>query len=224
MGIFSYESKFFQTINQVIDCIVLSLMWIFSSLPIITVGASTTALYHTVHKAIGRGEGKIWNEYWRAFRRDFKQATGLWLLMVLILGVLAVNWYAVVGLTAVTETIKTVLEILVVFLSAFMAIWLQFWFPYLARFSDSTKTVLKNTMAIMTSETKCAVWLLGLLVMVAAVDGVLSVYVPVLTLLMPVAYMISLNRILERVFVLYMDSRTPEQTVERKVSTNTEEK
>ena len=57
---FSYNSKFYQTVSQILDCIVLSFLWIVSSLPIITIGASTTALYYAVDKVIRREEGNVY--------------------------------------------------------------------------------------------------------------------------------------------------------------------
>ena len=59
MGIFSYDNKFFQTLNLILDVVALSLIWTISSLPIITIGASTTALYHTVDKVFRREEGGL---------------------------------------------------------------------------------------------------------------------------------------------------------------------
>ncbi len=215
---FSYDSKFSQTVNQIIDCVFLSLLWTLSSLPVITIGASTTALYATVDKVFRREEGSIWKEYWRVFRRDFKRATGLWGIMVVILAVLGANFYAAFSAGVRNENLVIGLQIGALFLTALMAIWLQCWFPYLSRFDDSVKTILKNTMAIMLAETKVALRLLLLLLLVIGLDAVLAMYVPILTILMPVAYISALNRILERLFARYLaqqnqSSQIPSQEV-----------
>lgn len=201
---FSYNSRFTQIVNQIIDCFFLSFIWLLSSLPIITIGASTTALYHTVDKVLRREEGGIWKEYWRVFRRDFKRATCLWIIMLLITAVLVANFYTAFSTGVVNENLQIALQIGAVFLTVFMAIWLQCWFPYLSRFDDSVKTILKNTMTIMVMETKVAIRLLILLVFVGVIDAVLSMYAPVLTIFMPVAYISSLSRILERLFARYI--------------------
>jgi len=204
---FSYNSKFSQIVNQIIDCFFLSIIWLISSIPVITVGASTTAVYHTVNKVFRREEGGIWKEYWRVFRRDFKRATGLWAIMVLIFAALAANFYAAFTTGVSNENLQIALQIGAVFLTAFMAIWLQCWFPYLSRFDDPVKTILKNTMAIMMAETKVALQLLLLFVFVVAVNITLSIYIPVLTVAMPAAYMTSLNRILEKLFARYISKQ-----------------
>lgn len=201
---FSYNSKFYQTVTQIIDCVILSLLWIVFSLPVITIGASTTALYHTVDKVIRREEGHIWKEFWRVFRRDFKRATALWLLMALILCVLAANFYAAFVFTWTKSSLQVFMQIAAVFLIALFAIWLQYWFAYLARFDDPVKRILKNTLAMMIAESKTDFRLLVLFVVATATDVVISLYVPALAIFMPVAYITSLNRIMERLFARYI--------------------
>ena len=204
---FSYNSKFNQIVNQVIDYFFLSLLWFISSLPVITIGAATTALYHTVDKVFRREEGGIWKEYWRVFRRDFKRATGLWIIMVLIIAVLVINFYAAFSTGVTNERLQVALQICTVFLTALMAIWLQYWFPYLSRFDDPVKRILKNTLAMMMTETGSDLRLLALIVFVSTVDILFSRYVPVLVILLPVAYVISLNRVLEKIFVRYISKQ-----------------
>jgi len=204
MGLFSYNSKFNQKVNQILDCIFLSILWIVFSLPVITIGASTVALYHSVHKVIRREEGRIWLEFWRAFRRDIKRATLLWLLMLLICGVLVIDCYLAFFFSWSHTGLQMFMQIAAVFLTAVFAIWLQFWLPYLARFDDSVGRILKNTLFMMTARTKTSLHLLLLFLLVVTMDVVISLYVPVLALFMPVAYIISLNRILERLFGEYI--------------------
>ena len=94
--------------------------------------------------------------------------------------------------------------LLVLFLIALFAIWLQYWFPYLARFDDPVKRILKNTLAMMLAETKVDFRLLLLFLVVTATDVIISLRVPVLAVFMPVAYIISLNRVTERLFARYI--------------------
>lgn len=200
----SYNSKFYQIVTQIIDCAALSLLWIVFSLPVITIGASTTALYHAVDKVIRREDGSIWKEFWRVFRRDFKRATALWILMLLICSILVANFYAAFAREWADGSLQAFMQIAAVFLIALFAIWLQYWFPYLARFDDPVKRILKNTLAMMLAETKADFRLLLLFLVVTATDVIISLRVPVLAVFMPVAYIISLNRVTERLFARYI--------------------
>lgn len=48
-GLFKYDSPFVQICNKIVDCICLSVLWLVTSLPVLTIGASTTALYYAIN-------------------------------------------------------------------------------------------------------------------------------------------------------------------------------
>ena len=56
-GRFKYDNKVFEVINAIVDLLVLGFFWIITSIPIFTMGASTTALYYTVNKSIRNKKG-----------------------------------------------------------------------------------------------------------------------------------------------------------------------
>ena len=57
----------------------LNLLWIITSVPVITAGASTTALYYCTLKLHKDKDISIWKCYWKSFRENFFQATAVWL-------------------------------------------------------------------------------------------------------------------------------------------------
>lgn len=79
---FSENSRFYRFMMKVMDLIILNLLWGISSLPIITIGASTTALFTVTQKAMKNEESYLAKSYWRAFRENFRQATGIWLILL----------------------------------------------------------------------------------------------------------------------------------------------
>ena len=208
MGIFSYDNKFFQTLNLILDFVVLSLIWAISSLPIITMGTATTALYHTVDKVFRREEGGLWKEYWRVFFRDFKRATGLWLVFLLIATVLAANCFLAFTFSWDNGSLQVLMQIAAVFLVAVIAGWVQFWFPYLARFDDPVKKILKNTLAMMMTHSGVTFRLLGILLVTVFMESILAQTMPVLTIVMPTAYIVAINRVTEKLFAAYIQAQT----------------
>ena len=80
-GLFRYDGLLFRFINKMVDAVGLSLLWLITSLPLITMGAATTALYYTTHKVIHYDRGRVWPEYWKCFLSGFKQATPLGLFL-----------------------------------------------------------------------------------------------------------------------------------------------
>ena len=97
MAIFSPESKFSKIMMRLAWGCYLNLLWIVCSLPIITVGASTTALYYVTLKIAEDREGDITQQFFRAFRSNFKQATQLWLMLLLLGVVLGVDTVELAG-------------------------------------------------------------------------------------------------------------------------------
>lgn len=207
MGLFSYDNKFFQFISLIFDVVILSLLWTVTSLPIVTMGASTAALYHTVDKVLRRGEGGLWKEYWRVFTRDFKRATGLWLILLLAAAVLVINCFLVFSFEWETESLRSVMQIAVIFVAALMACWAQFWFPYLVRFDDPVKRILRNTLGMMMAHSGVTFRLLGILLITVFMENILAQTVPVLTIVMPVAYMVAVNRMTEKMFASYIQAQ-----------------
>lgn len=84
MNLFSYDSLFSRFLYFVADIVVLHVMWVIYSLPIITIGASTTALYYSCMKRIRTGEGYAARNFHRSFCQNFRQSTLIWIGLVLV--------------------------------------------------------------------------------------------------------------------------------------------
>ena len=71
----------------------LNLLWMVCSLPIITVGASTTALYYACLKIVREEDFSAASLFFRSFKQNFKQATVLWLILLAAAVILAGDGY-----------------------------------------------------------------------------------------------------------------------------------
>ena len=80
--IFSLDNPFFRFMGRVGDVMLLDLLWIIFSLPIVTIGASTTAMNYVMLKMVRDEEGYIWPSFWKSFKLNFKQATGMWMILL----------------------------------------------------------------------------------------------------------------------------------------------
>ena len=93
MRLFDLNSPLMVALGKLADIIICNIMFCLFSLPVITIGASLTALYHCMQELIyddERDEGMIIREFWQAFRQNFKQATVLWLICLLMIAFLYV--------------------------------------------------------------------------------------------------------------------------------------
>lgn len=71
-------------------CWWLNTLWLVTSLPVFTIGASTTALCYAMMK-LHRGEGYPTRNFFHSFRENFGQATVLWLLYLAVGVLLALD-------------------------------------------------------------------------------------------------------------------------------------
>ena len=92
--LFNPENKFWIFMGKITDVACMSILWLITSLPIFTIGASTAAFYSFTMDAVQDKEGAVLRSYFSSFRKNFKNATVLWLAQLVLTAFLAVNLYA----------------------------------------------------------------------------------------------------------------------------------
>ena len=208
--LFNLDNKFFQGINKIIDCVCLSFLWVLLCIPVVTAGAATTALYYTVNKVIRNNRSYIWKEFWHAFRTNFKQSTLVWLIVIFIYAIMGIDCYIMFQYAKAGVSYGS-LYIVFAVLMLIVTMWANYLFPYMARFENTLKAVLKNCVIM-------ALLNLGksvvLLVLFLAALVVTYVFFPAIMIL-PAVYMLLANFILEKVFVKYMTPEDIEAEKER---------
>ena len=208
--LFNLDNKFFQGINKIVDCICLSFLWVLLCIPVVTAGAATTALYYTVNKVIRNNRSYIWKEFWHAFRTNFKQSTLVWLILIFIYVIMGIDCYIMFQYAKAGVSYGS-LYIVFAVLMLIVTMWANYLFPYMARFENTLKAVLKNCVIM-------ALLNLGksvvLLVLFLAALVVTYVFFPAIMIL-PAVYMLLANFILEKVFVKYMTPEDIEAEKER---------
>lgn len=80
---------FFDVIGELIMC---NILWMLCSLPIVTIGASSVALFTCTHKILAR-EGVRPATFFTAFRRSMKQASIVWLFTFVVFLMITANLY-----------------------------------------------------------------------------------------------------------------------------------
>lgn len=206
---FNWDNKFFQALGKLVDCMALSALWLVCSLPIVTFGASTSALYYAIHKSVRGNRGYMTKNFFHAFTKGFKQSTLSWLILLVVQIVLGMDAYITF------QTLKTGNKMGVFFyffliMIVFSIIWACYLFPYAARFEDGVKATMKNALLMMIIHLP---WSLLLLVLFAV--AAIAVYVfPVLIFLMPALLFLTYDGILERIFRKYMSEEDLEREKE----------
>lgn len=71
---FQQESALVSILNKIADMVILSVLWCLCCLPLVTAGAASAALYHTVIKVIRQGRGYAFSTFRDSFRSSFRQS------------------------------------------------------------------------------------------------------------------------------------------------------
>ena len=152
MRFLSYDSKFGRLFLKLSYACCLNTLWFICCLPIVTIGASTTALYYTSFK-IAKDEGSfITTMFFRSFRQNFRQATMIWMIMLvtgLTIGVDAILLYRLHLTTTGTAAVVWTLLLAVIFACMVLYVIVLFnIFPLLSIASNSTANMFKNAFLI----------------------------------------------------------------------------
>lgn len=123
--------KIINVFSRIVDLLILNFLFLMTSLPIITLGASISALYSVTLKLVRGEESYITRDFFRAFKENFVCSTLSFLLFILGGGLLCANVLISYRNPASFYLILRALSFL--FLAALSVCFLYF-FPILARF------------------------------------------------------------------------------------------
>ena len=144
-GLFNLDSPIMRFLSKVCDLMILNVMCIICCLPIVTAGASITALYTITMKMVRGEESYIFKGFLKAFKENFKQSTIIWLIMA-VLGIFVFVDYQAASL--LPENMSNLFRILIGALIIFYLMVLSYIFPYTARFANNIKNIFKNSLLI----------------------------------------------------------------------------
>lgn len=165
--LFRMDSPLMRFLTKIADLMVLNILFCVTSIPLITIGASWTALYSVTLKMVRDEEGSVSRSYFRSFRQNFRQATLLWLGVLVVLALLVLDIRVLNGMAE--GTAPGLLRVGVEILALLGIMVLQYLLPSLARFEASLADTLKNACmmalahlpktALMTAAAVGAVWI-----------------------------------------------------------------
>ena len=145
LQLFHPDSKFMGILNKIADMMLLNVLFIITSIPIFTLGASITALYTVTLKLSQAEEIYPLREYFTAFKANFKKATVLWMILFIVGGVLtAETWFLIL----IDLEIKNFFLIIQGGLLLFYLSTLIMAFPLLSKFSTGAIKTLNHAVTI----------------------------------------------------------------------------
>lgn len=136
------EHLFFKVMYAISDMAVLSILWIIGSLPIMTIGASTTALFYVAGKKVGGKDSKIVADFLKSYKQNFLQS----MLITILLGIMWFSsvTYMMMGYSSLKNGFH--LSIVIMVLVAFEVIMMTIYMcALLAKYELKTITIIKNS-------------------------------------------------------------------------------
>ncbi len=161
MKFLSYDSKFSQILLRLCKSCCLNALWMMCSLPVFTIGASTTALYYASFKIVKEEDRSLTRTFFRAFRENFRQATVLWLIFLAFGILLGADGYFLYRLRANSSGAEAMLFTLmlacVIAAAVVYVIALLYVFPLVASVSNTNWAMVKNSFLIGTHYLFCTI-------------------------------------------------------------------
>lgn len=141
-NLFDLDSPVMQKLSLLMDLLFLNFLWLICSLPVVTIGASTTALHAVVQKYVSNEDSGIVKPFFRAFCKNFRQSTMLWIPVLLLIAVLVMD---LLYLFIAGSGAQSWLWIPFVAVCVVTMVLITYGFPLIARYENDTATVIRNS-------------------------------------------------------------------------------
>ena len=197
--LFGMDSPLMVALMKIGDLLCLSVLWLVFSLPIFTIGASSTALYAAVFYCLRRNEAGVWKHFWKAFRENFKRSTLAWLIELAVLAVFSLD-AAVFRAIRLSGGAMGKLYWAALLLEAVALTWTAYVAAYAARVNGTVGDILRYGLVLLRLH-----HIRALGVMLPILAGLaLCLLVPFTVLFAPAAVCLACSYSLEQVFRLHM--------------------
>ncbi|WP_461218101.1 YesL family protein [Lapidilactobacillus salsurivasis] len=140
--IFSIDGKLFIFLDRFSDLVLLNILFLITSIPIFTIGASLTACYQCSFGLLKGKGGGIIKQFFLAFKQNFHQATPIWISMLLT-GAFLTFEFNIIG--HIQGIMGNVSKVFLITASLLLLIIFIYAFPLISMFKNSRKQTVKNS-------------------------------------------------------------------------------
>lgn len=143
---FDYDGPLFTILNKISDLILLNVLWLLCSIPIVTIGASTTSMYYVAMKLAEGDDGYVTRKFFKAFKENFRQSTIMWLIMLVAGAIIASDVYAC--LFWEMGSWNSILLPFAFFFALFYSLIFVYLWPLQAKLENKIKYTFKNALLL----------------------------------------------------------------------------
>lgn len=171
MKLFNLDSPLMQALSRVADIMLLNVLTFICCIPIVTAGASLTAMHYMCLKMVRNEETYLVRGFFKSFKENFKQATVIWLLQLVVFFVLGYDFFI---MYTSEEGLNIVLQVLIFIVTILALLTSSFVYPILARFVNTVPRTIKNALFVSIMQLPKAI----LMIIMSAIPIILILYVP----------------------------------------------
>ena len=151
------DGKFVKVLNRIADLVGLNLLAILFCIPIITIGASITAVYGCIFRIQEKREGYLTKDFWKLFKECFRSSTIIYLVGVAVVAMLYLDYQIFA-----TDSRLDILQVLGVAGGILVAEIFTYAFPMESYFENSLKATVKNALLLGISNIPYTLLMLGI--------------------------------------------------------------
>lgn len=129
-------------LNKLTDIVILNLFFIILCIPVVTIGAATTALYYVCVKMVKNEESYIWKDFFKSFAQNFKQATIIWLINLVAIGIFVTDIAILSG--GALANVSRALFIAILIVGLILVSIMLYVYPMQSHFYNSVPNTIKN--------------------------------------------------------------------------------
>jgi uncharacterized membrane protein YesL len=171
-GMFDQENPFWRFMAKFFNVAYAGFLWFATSIPLITMGASTVALYQYTLQLVRGEEGYVGKTFFAAFKKNFKKATILWICMVAISAFLLFDIWVT---RRMGSSLGNVMFFALLSISFVTLVMMVHMFPLLVQYDLTIKEIVKRSFLLGLGNLHYSVTLL----IIFTLQSVLLVYWPI---------------------------------------------
>lgn len=143
-GLFSFDGPLYRFCVLIYETFMLNLLWILGSLPLLTIGVSTSALYYVYGKKVRGDSYNIYKDFVKGYKGSFKQAFPIGAVISVVLFLSIFNLYKLNSMGSGYSSLK-ILQLFIILQILIISVFL---FPLIARFNLGLYELIKNSVIL----------------------------------------------------------------------------
>lgn len=142
--LFSLDSGLYKFMSRLFDMLKLNAMWILCSIPIVTIGAATTAAYTITLKMVDEEEGYIAGPFLREFKANLFKGSVIGIIQMVAMYAIFLDFQ----LSHISEKYGTLCLVIGIIGTLMTVTHFIYAYPLLARYENSIINTLRNSHSI----------------------------------------------------------------------------